>query len=53
MELRLLYANKAVKARLQSSLENSSFSVEKQSKVVDALLRIIWAVRDTLRDSQR
>lgn len=44
-----LYQNAFVKAKLLQALRNTRFAHDKKERVVDALQRIIWAIRDTLK----
>lgn len=51
MQVNILHSNKAVLMKIQTVLQHTAFSPEKKTKVVDAIQRIAWAIRETLRES--
>lgn len=50
-QVKILHANKAVRMKILTVLQHTAFSPEKKTKVVDAIQRIAWAIRETLRES--
>jgi hypothetical protein len=50
-DLRVLYANNRVRARILSALSCTKYASDKKERVIDALQRVAWALRDTLTQS--